>query len=376
LDLTERTLVFALLQGFYIVIPEMDREVSTSDALALLNSAWTTKSSIWATRRWDALSKIVGTVVGALLKKEVDQSSDISSSAEELLNSLVSIAPNAPRAILNRLVEFVRAFGYSGVSILVDKLDETPATASSSEATARLIHPLISHTQLLEVPGFCWILFLWSNIKEHFNGKYPVRLDKIAHANITWNVSSLREMIDSRVRFFSSGRLSFSDLLSSNLPAGQIFDELAALSLNSPRELIKLMDIIVREHDARGDEAPDFLDRTSIDIGQDKYSIETIGSWFANKPLQQVLRLGKVSFVNRDVQSAFKISDQGARVKIQNWADAGLVRQSGTAPSEVGAKPAYRFIVVDKRVTRIIVGKLDAVVGAELEDEESNDKST
>ncbi len=191
LDTTERTLVFALLKGFYLSVSEMDRSVSTPDALRLLNSAWTTKSAVWASQRWDALSKVLATVVGALSRHNLDSSTDISGPAEQLLKSLVRDAPNVSRAVLFKLVEFVRALAFSGIAVLVDKVDETPATANSSEATAKLIYPLLAHVQLLEVPKFCWILFLWSNVKDHFNGeKYPVRLDKLAHANIQWDAES------------------------------------------------------------------------------------------------------------------------------------------------------------------------------------------
>ena len=371
LDETERTLIVALLQGFYLSVPPMDREISTADALRLLNSAWTTKSTIWISRRWDALSKIVANLIGVLSRKEIDSSLDISAPVEALLKSLTGGSPNAPRAILVKLAEFVKCFGYSGVVVLVDKVDETPQTSNSAEATARLIYPLLSHTHLLEVPDFSWIIFLWSNVQNHFEDKYHARLDKLAHARITWNRQSLKEMVDVRISFFSRGKKTFSDLFQSGIDADNVFSELVAISVSSPRELIKLMDTIFREHDARGSSAPDLLDSVSVDVGQDKYALHNIGSWFPAKPLQQVLRLGKIAFVNRDVQMVFKISDQGARVKIKNWEDAGLVQQSGTAPSELGGKPAYRFVVADTRIERIISRKLDEVVGAELEEPET-----
>jgi hypothetical protein len=317
----------------------------------------------------DALSKVIASVVGALSKRQIGDSVDIADPAEALLKSLVGDAPNTSRAILAKLVEFVQAFGYSGICILVDKVDETPTTANSADATAKLVYPLLSHIQLLEVPGFSWIFFLWSNVKTLFESKYRVRLDKIAHANITWNSDSLRELIESRLKFFSEGRLSFSDLFSNDVDVNGAFSRLTDISINSPRELIKLMDTVVREHDARGGDAPQLIDQTSLDIGQDKYAIETIGSWFTNKQLQQVLRLGKTSFVNKDVQSAFKIGNQGARVKIKNWEDAGLVRQSGTMPSELGGKQVYRFVISDARVERIIARKLDEIVGAGVGEE-------
>jgi hypothetical protein len=287
-----------------------------------------------------------------------------------LLESLVGENPNAARAVLNKLVEFVKSFGFSGVCVLVDKIDETPSTSNSAEATARLIYPLLSHIQLLEVAGFSWVLFLWSNVQSHLREKYPVRMDKIAHANITWEPDSLREMLDTRLNFYSDNRISFSDIFVPGVNADDVFDQLVSISVKSPRELIKLMDIIFREHDARGSDAPKLIDQESLTIGQDKYARETIGAWYASKPLQQVLRLGMTSFVNRDVQTAFKIGDQGARVKINGWEDSGLVRQDGTAPSELGGKQVYRYCVADSRVQRIIERKLDNLVGSGSSGEE------
>jgi hypothetical protein len=213
----------------------------------------------------------------------------------------------------------------------------------------------------------------WFNVKDHFNSdKYPVRLDKLAHANIEWDANSLRAMLEARVQFYSGGNLKFKDIFESDVDVEAAFKSLISLAINSPRELIKLMDTIFREHDAQQAEPPTLLNNRSLEIGQDKYVTETIEGFFASKVLEQVYRLGRVSFVNRDVQSAFKIGDQSARVKIKNWEDVGLVRQSGTqAPnSELGGQPAYRFIVSDARVERIINRKLVDTVGAGAAPEE------
>ena len=202
LDKDERTLVSALISGFYLSIPEMDRNVSTSETFRLLNSAWSTKSAVWISKRWDAISKIAAAAVNALSQKQLDNDVDISGPAEALLKSLKGEQASNARAILAKLVEFVTAFGFGGVCVLIDKLDETPGTANSAEATAKLIHPLLTHIQLLEVQGFSWIFFLWSNVHSHLNEKYVVRLDKIAHANITWNTASLRDMVNRELGFF------------------------------------------------------------------------------------------------------------------------------------------------------------------------------
>lgn len=371
LDKEERTLVYALVSEFYLKVPEMDRVVTNSEAFRILSSAWTTRSKIWMGKRWDSISKVAATVVSAFIQRKLG-SADIAGPAEELIKSLSGEGANAARSVLAKLVEFVRAFGFEGVCVLVDKLDETEATATSAESTAKLIYPLLAHIQLLEVNRFSWILFLWSNLQEHFNGKYSIRLDKIANANITWEEDNLRKMVDKRIKYFSQGNNDFDSLVDGDMSPDGTFRNIVQLSMQSPRELIKLLDTTMREHDAKGIEAL-LLGQESFDLGMDKYSIENIHGWFDSKTLQQVLRLGKTSFVNKDVQTVFRIGDQGARMRIKRWVDEGLVRQSGTSPSDVGGKPVYRYIVADDRVERIINRHLDEVVGAGPGEDDSGD---
>jgi hypothetical protein len=379
LDKEEKTLAIAFIRGFYLKVPDVDRQISTDQALRLLNSAWPTKSSVWISQRWDALGKIIAAVASSFSRQIVEEGVDLTAGAQELLKSLQGETASAPRAILLKLVEFVRIFPFSGIVILVDKVDETPLTSNSAEATTRLVYPVLSHIQLLEIPGFSWIMFLWSKVKEHFDSeKYAIRLDKLAHANITWDIDSLRSMVEARIRFYSEEALSFQDLFESDVNVDEQFKALAAIAINSPREFIKLMDTVVREHDARGADAPNKLDELSLSIGMDKYVVQTIGGSYEEKILQQVYRLGRVSFVNKDVQSVFKIGDQSARVKIRTWEDNGLVAQSGTVapPSELGGQPAYRFVLTDPRVKRIIERKLVATVGEEVPSSEATDSET
>jgi len=58
LDNDERTLAMALLKGFYLSVPEMDRNISTRQALQLLKSAWTTKSAVWHPKGGKALAEL------------------------------------------------------------------------------------------------------------------------------------------------------------------------------------------------------------------------------------------------------------------------------------------------------------------------------
>lgn len=370
LNKEESALTIALLQGFYLTVPEIDRTTSTSEALKLLGSAWTTQSKVWTLQRWTQLSTIFASVIQVFAKKEIDDQIDIKAPVEQILKSLVGESASAPRAILSKLVEFSQAFGFSGVCILVDKLDETSETSDSAEATARIIHPLLTHIQLLEVPGFSWILFLWSNVSEHFNGKLPVRLDKIANAQITWTPDNLLEMLNRRIKFYSNNTIAFDDIFESDIEPTKVFLALSTLSVKSPRELIKLMDILFREHDARGGEASPKIDLTTIELAQDIYAKETIENWYKKTVLQQLYRLGKTTFINKDVQSTFRIGGQGARNKITKWSDIGLVRQNGSIPGDSGGKPSFRYEIADPRAKRIVERRLDELVGVALNDEE------
>ena len=368
LNSDERSLAVALLEEFYLSVPEMDRDISNSDALKLLNSAWTTKSHVWMNARWGAISKIFATTLGVLVKKKIDAEIDITEATEKILISLKPDTGKAAVAILNKLVELSQAFGYSGVCVLIDKVDETNATANSAEATARLVHPIYNHIQLLEVNDLSWIFFLWSNVQDYFSEKIPVRLDKIAHANITWTEPALRQMIENRLRFFSSERIELSSILADGVAADELFPQLASMALKSPRELIKIFDIIIREHDIKSNGGK--LSSRSINDGLDAYCRETILSWYPEKRLKQVLRLGKISLVNKDVQTKFKIGHQGARNKIGSWVEVGLVEPDGTLPSEHGGKPVNRYVIQDPRVCRIVEHRLFDVVGSDIEEDD------
>lgn len=367
LDPEERSLAVALLEEFYLSVPEMDRNVSNSDALRLLNSAWTTKSQVWMNARWAAISKIFAAALGALSRKQIDADIDITEAAESILISLKPDTGKAAVAILNKLVELSQAFGFSGVCVLVDKVDETNVTANSAEATARLVHPIYNHIQLLEINGISWVFFLWSDVQDYFSGKIPVRLDKISHANITWTDLALRQMIETRLEFFSDRRINFSGMLADGALADELFSHLASMALKSPRELIKILDIIIREHDIKS--SGELLSPESVNDGLDAYCRETIYSWFPERYLNQILRLGRASFVNKDVQTKFKIGHQGARNKINGWEEVGLVAQDGTLPSEHGGKPVNRYVIRDPRVSRIIERRLFGIVGSDIEEE-------
>lgn len=363
-------MIFALLQGFYLSKSEGERELTNESTLKLLDSAWFKKSQVWISQRWDSLSKVIAAAINVFSKKTLeDDTIDISKPAEELLKSLTGESDNAPRILMARLVDFSRLFGFSGVCVLIDKLDETSVTTNSSDATAQLIFPLLSNIQLLETDGFSWIAFVWDAVQDHLNKKYKVRLDKIAHASIFWEQVELKEMLDKRMSFFSNKKLNFKDILEVTEDKDKVIESLIHISGKSPRELIKLCDIIFREHDANEFEGG--INERSLNRGIDKYCVDTIGTWYDNNLLQQIYRLGKEEFINKDVQILFKISAPSAGNKIKGWIDMQAVERVGNIPGDAGGRAPILYRVSDPRIVRIINKKLVPTVG--LSDSKEDD---
>lgn len=367
---SEVALCSTFVTDFYLSRPEFERQFRTEEAFKLLNSAWTTRSAAWANKRWDAVSAVIATVISAFTKKAVDPSLEVGEAAEGLLKALRGDTPQAGRAVLVKLVALVRIFGFSGVCIFVDKVDENEVTTNSAESSSRLVYPILSHIQLLEVDGFSWQFFLWNKIKGFFEGnEFNVRLDKIAHATIAWDGSTFRAMLEARMRYFSGKRVGFADLFDGTTDVDAAFELVAAMSMGSPRELIKIMDTLVREHDLKnsGDDHV-CLSIESVNSGLDKYAKDTISSVFNERTLDQIYRVRSVRFINKDVQLAFKVGDQSARAKIKAWEDAGIVKFSGTraAEGELGGKPSNEYAIADARLERII--RRDLIKIEELED--------
>ena len=368
----ERSLCHSLISEFYLSRPEFERQFRSEEAFKILNSALTEKSAIWISKRWDAVAGVLASVASVLSRKVSGSDVDAGPAAQSLLQSLKGTDPTAGRAVLTRLVEFSRIFGFTGVAVLVDKVDETELTTNSAESTSKLVYPLFAHIQLLEVNGFSWQFFLWSKVKSFFEGEgHAVRLDKIANSLISWNTGEFRKMLDKRLVYFSNSTHNFAALFVSEALADLAFKSICQIAMGSPRELVRIMDVIVREHDAaNSDDGNNLLNDDSVEAGLDKYVREVISTVYNERTLGQIYRIRKTRFVNRDVQSAFRVGDQSARAKIKAWEDAGLVRFIGTraAEGEFGGKPSNEYGIADARIDRIMTREL-----VEVEEDDSAD---
>lgn len=360
-------LCYEMLRDFYLSRPEQKRQRSAREAMVLFNQAFLAKSKLWIDKRWEPIAKLIAKISDAIVHRIAETKESL---ADDFVAAIYSATDDSFDSILvlRKLVELISIFHFSGIVILIDKLDETDTTNNSADKTAELVYPILSRVQLMEVESFSWILFIWQSVRAIFEGgKYPVRLDKIGHATVSWSDDFFTLMLDKRMEFFSDGRMKFAGLFASNLDVEQIRNELVRVSMRSPREVIRIMDVIIREHDVINADrsAIILLHNASVQSGIDKYVTDRISSIYGEPLLAQIFRLNKTAFSNKDVQLTFKISAASARTRIQSWESAGIIRLSGTRAAEgaLGGKPANEYTIVDTRVERIMQRQLISYEG-------------
>jgi hypothetical protein len=97
--------------------------------MLLFNQAFLAKSRLWVERRWDPIARLIGTITDALSRRYLDTHEDVGGAVAKTLarareDDFDSIL------LLRRLVDLARIFDFSGVVVLIDKVDETDATSN------------------------------------------------------------------------------------------------------------------------------------------------------------------------------------------------------------------------------------------------------
>ena len=357
----EQQLFSVLLEAFYFPVPDSQRQVSHREAMQLLRKHWYSKAKLWVEKKWSQISGIIAKVVSEASSAHLKTES-FEYELRLLLNEHGAIP--SPRLVFEKISELSKVFGFTGVIVFVDKVDEHGKTQSSPQRSAQLIYPVLSQVQLLEIDGFGWQFFLWDKIKAEIQNKdLAARLDRVAFSEVSWSREFLVSMIESRINYFSDGSLRhLRDMLSDDISSDEVYDLVTSFGGNSPREIIRLLNTIAGEYDSAyaAVEHKEKLARVDINRGIDKYIQNVIWSIYPRDVLSQLIRLGQQRFINKDVQEKFKISAPGATNRIGKWSECGAVRLRGTRAAEGGAggKPANEYEISDVRIDRMIQNEL------------------
>jgi hypothetical protein len=162
------------------------------------------------------------------------------------------------------VIQLVRRMGWSGIVLLVDRIDESTLLEARVDSMGSFIDPVLEH-KLLQLDGFGLKLFLPVELTPMVRGAGPdrlrrMRLDKAALVDeIRWSGQELLELADRRLAAASNGpSVSVADLLSDDLDLIEMRDALHGLG--TPRMAFAFLRDLLEDH-AR--ELPDDLPRDS-----------------------------------------------------------------------------------------------------------------
>jgi len=353
----DRALVRKLLSSFYLSRSENARKVSASECFATLDVSVAAKSILWIDKRWDQVATVVTNLASKLGEKYLEVDIGDPKAYAELVKRQIAEGFGDPLYVFSKAVELARLFGFTGLSIQIDKVDETDWTATDVVAGSRLIYPLLANIQLHEVDGLTWSFFLWDKVTHHFNipAGFPVRWDKIPNGKIAWNHDYLYELIQKRLQHFSEGRVSkLGQICDPHMNEQMTVSGLIALSEASPRHLITLLDITLTEHIQHNPHAPVLLSSASFERGMDMYARRSLENSGHTEVADQIAKVQAVRFATREVASRFGKGQQAARARIDAWVQTGLVRYDGSESGPLGGRPVDYFAVEDPRVRRVI----------------------
>lgn len=146
------------------------------------------------------------------------------------------------------LVQLVRQLGIAGMYVVMDRLDEQPETADSSAAILEMLLPLLAHLPLMEHSGAAFKFFLPSEMEPLLHSAPKVRLDRLQIYKVTWDEGLLQQLLEKRLTTFSDGRIRALAQLAS-APLNETIDrEMVQWANGSPRRLLRLGELLLREH--------------------------------------------------------------------------------------------------------------------------------
>jgi hypothetical protein len=253
-----------------------------------------------------------------------------------------------PLTRLSRHIELVKSLGFSSAYVLIDRLDETAATATSPKAAIDLAITLLVDLKVMELPGIAVKAFAWNLSHDHYL-EMGGRSDRIREYSLEWSNGALQKMMARRLMAFSDERIDSLNRFVD--PSENInLQELAAIMANgSPRDMIRFCARVVAEH--LNSSAND-----SVEIHADAIWTATrlfaaeICEERAKKFMPDLLRLDKFRFTQNVVASDYlKISKQATGAKVSEWRRTSMVDKIAEVQDNRN-RPQHLYAVVDPRL--------------------------
>ncbi|HQX74121.1 MAG TPA: hypothetical protein PK298_14540 [Chitinophagaceae bacterium] len=246
----------------------------------------------------------------------------------------------ALKSILNDLTEIIKASGFTTTVIFFDKIDEYTKLNSGISAVADFLENFLKDTTILMNKSYALVFSLWDVLKPDLTNA-GVRFDKIKPIDITWQNNNLREILNSRTKYFSNGKKTINDIILSDAK----INEIISLSNFSPRYLFRQLSYIYDQQAELNSESKVLTDE-SIEKGQLVYSKGF--EYYAIYPtkrgskediltnINRLLKIGKEIIMTKDFVEVFKVSTPTAISYIKIVQEYNLVKE--LTETDAGAK--------------------------------------
>lgn len=151
-----------------------------------------------------------------------------------------------PARLLDDLSWLLTHIGFEAIYILVDRVDEFKETAADLSAAVALVEPLAADLNIMELPRVAFKFFLPLEMEQAIRARPTIRLDRLRVLRIEWKNPDLLGVLHKRLEAFSS----YSSLDAVCMPElrGRIEKEMLEVAKGSPRNLIRLGELLLSEH--------------------------------------------------------------------------------------------------------------------------------
>lgn len=252
---------------------------------------------------------------------------------------------------LELIYELAQKIGFRSIYILIDKVDETHLTTNDSQATFKLIEPLIKDLETHSIKGYAFKYFLWDKMYSYL--LQAGRPDRISIHPLIWSRDKLLDMLSRRLRAFSGGKIDNLDCVFESKNTFSADNAVSILSWRSPRNIIRICQEIISEQTLISANV-EKLDNRVLDRASIKISEKMCEEFYGSDTVTEIKRIDREIFsISHLATNIYKVSNNAVRPRVTSWVEKGFLYQAGIDKSSQ-ARPINLYYVGDPRANRLI----------------------
>lgn len=244
--------------------------------------------------------------------------------------------------------------GLKAIYVLVDGIDETPATQNDVRSAYKLVAPLLESLGTIETFPYAFKFFLPSPTRDIWVDAGG-RQDRVTPYEMEWSDDALLELARRRVDAFKNKGEGLD--LSWFLGAEPWSTWALTFAEGSPRNFIRLLRRYVDEA-VRAATSPSGVEITNATrtLGIDGYSYDRALELCTSAHLNRIKRVGLLDFTIAAVAAALEVQPDAARRHVRAWEARGVVSATidKASPGATG-RPEVTYVITSVNVARHVL---------------------